>query len=32
VVKKQLVDDAIVEATELEGKTDAEILQIATDN
>lgn len=32
VVKKQLVDDAIVEVTELEGKTDAEILQIATDN
>lgn len=31
-IKKQLVDDAIVEVTELEWKTDAEILQIATDN
>jgi len=31
-IKKQLVDEAIVEATELEGKTDDEIKQIATDN
>lgn len=31
-LKKQLLDEAIVEATELEGKTDDEIIQIATDN